>query len=199
MDMSGYKTSKNKQFRFIFIINDKNSKTHGVCRWRLNKAKNNSWNLENFNCFKKKTYWKRKWSRAEFYKFVFRNFLEVKNRHHHSKFTDEGPSIAERFISTIRNLLMMKSVLEKRKADSVTKLPSVKKNYNNTIHSSTKPNPIQTSRNLSETTCYCSFNDRRKRCKPSGSLGGFYRNADISSRRLSRTGGGVEVLEVPMY
>ena len=124
--------------------------------------------------------------------------MEVNNRHHRSRLTDEGPSINERVISTIRNLLM-KPVFEKGNGDSVTQFTSVIKNYNNTIHSSPKLTPIETSRNLNETTCHCNLNDRRKRCKPSGSLGDFFRTADINSRRVSRTGGRVESLGVPMY
>ena len=43
--------------------------------------------------------------RTEFYNSIFQNFLNAKNIHHYSRFTDKGPSIAERVIRTIRYLL----------------------------------------------------------------------------------------------
>ena len=42
---------------------------------------------------------------AEFYNSIFQNFLKSKNIQHYSRFTDKGPSIAERVLRTIRNLL----------------------------------------------------------------------------------------------
>ena len=42
---------------------------------------------------------------AEFYNSIFQNFLKTKNIHHYSRFTDKGPSVADRVIRTIRNLL----------------------------------------------------------------------------------------------
>ena len=42
---------------------------------------------------------------TEFYNSVFQNFLKTKNVHHYSRYTDKGPSIAERIIGTKRNLL----------------------------------------------------------------------------------------------
>ena len=65
---------------------------------------------------------------AEWYSSVFQNFLKVKNIHHYSRFTDKGPSIAERFIRTIRNLLK-KPVFEKGRADRLSELPSIVKKY----------------------------------------------------------------------
>ena len=42
---------------------------------------------------------------TEIYNFIFQNFLKGKNIQHYSRFLDKGPSIAERVIRTIRNLL----------------------------------------------------------------------------------------------
>ena len=44
-------------------------------------------------------------SGRESYNKVFQNFFQVENIHHNSRFTDKGPSIAERVIRTIKNLL----------------------------------------------------------------------------------------------
>ena len=82
----------------------------------------------------------------EWYSSVFQNFLKVKNIKHYSRFTDKGPSIAERVIRTLRNLLK-KPVFEKRNAGWLCQLPSVFKQYNITIHHSIKMTPIQASKN----------------------------------------------------
>ena len=42
---------------------------------------------------------------SEFYNSIFQKFLKSKNNHHYSSYTDRGPSIAERVIRTVRNLL----------------------------------------------------------------------------------------------
>ena len=86
---------------------------------------------------------------TEFYNSVFRNFLKDKNIQHYSRFTDEGPSIAERVIRTIRNLLK-KPVFEKGNADWISELPSVIKQYNTTIHHSIKKTPNQASKKVKE-------------------------------------------------
>ena len=50
---------------------------------------------------------------ADFYKSIFRNFLESKKFQHFSRYTGKGPGIAERVIRTVRNSLK-KPVIEKR-------------------------------------------------------------------------------------
>ena len=72
---------------------------------------------------------------SEWYNSTFQNFLKVKNNQHYSRFTDKSPSIAERVIRSLRNLLT-KPVFEKGNAASLSELPSVIKQYNKTIHSS---------------------------------------------------------------
>ena len=86
---------------------------------------------------------------AEFYNSIFKNFLKLKNIQHYSRYTDKGPSIAERVIRTIRNLLK-KPGCEKGNANWVSELPSVVKKYNNTIHSSIKKLPFKLVRKLTK-------------------------------------------------
>ena len=59
---------------------------------------------------------------TELYNRIFQNFLKVKNIHHYSRFTDKGPSIAERVIRTILNLLK-KPVFLAGNADWISELP----------------------------------------------------------------------------
>ena len=72
------------------------------------------------------------------------NILKSKNIQHDSRLTDKGPSIAERVIRTVRNLLQ-KPVLLAGNADWLSELPTVVKKYNNTIHHSIKMTPVQAS------------------------------------------------------
>ena len=84
----------------------------------------------------------------EFYNSIFQNILK-KNTHHYSRFTDEGPSAAERVIRTICNLLQ-KSVFLSGKANWLSELPSLIKKYNITNHISTEKTPIQASKKVNK-------------------------------------------------
>ena len=95
---------------------------------------------------------------GEFYNSNFQNFLKTKNNPHYSRFTDEGPSIAERVIRTIRNLLK-KQIFLKRDSDWLSELPSVVKKDNNTIHSSIKMTPNQASKNANEKEVFYYLHD----------------------------------------
>ena len=96
--------------------------------------------------------------------------------HHYYRFTDKGPSIAERVIRTVRSLLK-KPVFLAGNADCLSELPSVIKQYNNTIHSSTKINPA--SKKANEKIVYSNLQDKRKILKPKNKLGRLIRTADI--------------------
>ena len=114
---------------------------------------------------------------AEFYNSTFQNFLNTINIQHYSRFTDRGPSIAERVLRTIRNLLK-KPVFLARSAKWLSELPSVVKQYNNTIHRSNKKTPVQASKK-SNKKVYSNLQYRRVRQKPKFKLGQLVRTADI--------------------
>ena len=115
---------------------------------------------------------------AEFYNTIFQKFLNTKNIHHYSRFTVKGPSIAERVIGTIRNLLK-KPVFEKRKADWFNELTSVVKHYNNTIHNSIKMTPVQASKKSNIKEVSSNLQDRRIKQQPKYKLGQLVRAADV--------------------
>ena len=103
--------------------------------------------------------------------------MKSKNIHHYSRYTDRGSSIAERVIRTVRNLLK-KPVFEKGNADWLRELPSVIKQYNNTIHHSIKMTPNQASKKSNERKVYSNLQDRRVK-QPKYKLGQFVSTADI--------------------
>ena len=115
---------------------------------------------------------------AEFYNSIILSFLRSKNTHHFSRFTDKGPSIDERVIRTVRNLLK-KPVFLAGNADWLSELGSVVKKYNNTIHNSTKMNPVQASKKSNEKVVYNNLEDKREIQKPKFKLGQLIRTSDI--------------------
>ena len=115
---------------------------------------------------------------TEFYNSIFQNFLKSKNIQHYSRYTDKGPSIAERVIRTVRNLLK-KPVFEKGNADWLSELPSIIKQYNNTIHHSIKMKSIDASNKSNQKLVYNNLKDDREVRKPKFKLGDLVRTSDI--------------------
>ena len=123
---------------------------------------------------------------TEFYKSIFQNFLKSKSIHYSSRYTDKGPIIAERVIRTIRKLLK-KPVFLAGDADWLSDLPSVTKQYSNTIHHSIEMTPNQASKKSNERKVYSNLQDRRVKRQPKIKLGQLVRTADI--RKVFSKGG----------
>ena len=85
----------------------------------------------------------------QFYNSIFQNSSKLKKIHHYSRFTDKGPSIAERVIKTVRNL-QSKPVFLAGNAKCLSEKPSIMKKYNNTIRTSTKKTPIEASMKVTD-------------------------------------------------
>ena len=115
---------------------------------------------------------------TEFYNSIFQNFLKSKSLYHFSGYTDKGPSIAERVIRTIRNFLK-KPVFLAGNADWLSELSSVFKQYNNTIHTSTKTTPLQAIKKSNGRKVYSNLKDNREIQKRKFKLGQLVRAADI--------------------
>ena len=161
-EMIDYKTSNDKGFRYIFIIIDNFSKYLWAIPLKNKYSQTIRKELSNILTSKRKPLKLESDRGTVFYNSVFQNFLRNKNIYHYSRFTDKGPSIAERVIRTIRNLLK-KPVFEKGNADWISELPSVTKQYNNTIHSSIKMTPNQASEKANERKVYIYQFSRSKR------------------------------------
>ena len=177
-DMIDYKISNNKGFRYIFIVIDNFSKYLWGIPLKNKYSQTITNEFSNILTKSKRKPIKLESDRgSEFYNSIFQNFLKLKNIHHYSRFTDKGPSIAERVIRTIRTFLK-KPVFEKGNADWVSELTSVIKKYNNTIHHSTKMTPIQASKKSNEKIVYNNLEDNREVRKPKFKLGQLVRTAD---------------------
>ena len=80
----------------------------------------------------------------EFYNNIFQDFLNKNNIKLYSRNSSYGAVFAERFNRTIRDLLK-KTVFEQGDAKWIDILPTITKQCNNKVHSSTKLTPIQSS------------------------------------------------------
>ena len=178
-DFSDYKTSNNKGYRYIFIIIDNFSKYLWAIPLKNKYSQTITNEFSNRLTKSKRKPLKLESDRGlEFYNNIFQNFLKSKNIQHYSRFTDKGPSIAERVIRTVRNLLK-KPVFLAGNADWLSELPSVIKQYNNTIHHSIKMTPIQASKKSNQKLVYNNLKDDREKQKPKYKLGQLVRTADI--------------------
>ena len=74
---------------------------------------------------------------------------------------------------------MKKPVFLAGNADWLSELPSAIKQYNNTIHHSTKMSPIQASKKSNQKLVYNNLKDNREIQKPKFKLGDLVRAADI--------------------
>ena len=178
-DFSDYKTTNNEGFRYIFIIIDNVSKYLWTIPLKNKYSQTITNEFSNILIKSKRKPVKIESDRgSEFYNSVFQNFLKSKNIHHFSRFTDKGPSIAERAIRTVRNLLK-KPVFLAGNADWLSELQSVIKKYNNSIHSSTKITPIQASKKSNKKAVFDNLRDDRQKQRPKFKLGDLVRTADI--------------------
>ena len=110
-----YKISNNKGFRYIFVIIDKFSKYLWAIPLKNKNSQAKTNELSNILSSSKRSPVKIESDRgSEFYNSIFQNSLESKNTQHYSRFTDKGPSIAERVIRTLRNLMKKTSIFSRK-------------------------------------------------------------------------------------
>ena len=121
-EMIDYKTSNNKGFRYIFVELDNFNKY--LWALRLKKYSQTITNeFSNILTTSERKPLKIESDReTEFYNGILQNFLKSRNIRHYSRFTDKSPSIVERVIKTLRNL-MKKPVVLAGNADWLFELP----------------------------------------------------------------------------
>ena len=161
-DMIDKKISNNKGFRYIFVIIDNYSKYLRAIPLKTKFSKTITDEFANILTTSERKPLKIESDRgSEFYNSIFENFLKSKNIQLYSRFTDKGPSIAERGIRTIRTLLK-KPVFLAGDAKWISEHLSVIKQYNNTFHNSTKMKPIDACKKSNEKLVYSNLQDKKK-------------------------------------
>ena len=114
----------------------------------------------------------------EFYNNIFQDFLNKNDIKLYSRNSSYGAVFAERFNRTIRDLLK-KIVFEQGDAKWIDVLPTITKQNNNRIHSSTKLSPKDASLKKNEGYVYKNLLDKRKKVKPKYEIGDLVRTADL--------------------
>ena len=179
LDMNDYGPKNNNGYRYILVVIDKFSK-FGLTIPLKNKYAQSITDAfsQIIKTSRRKPNLLETDDGKEYVNKIFNDFLNKHNIKRYSRNTALGAVFAERFNRTIRNLLK-KPVFEKREADWLSELPSVTKQYNNTIHSSTKMTPIQASKKSNERLVYSNLQDRRQKQRPKFKLGDLVRTSDI--------------------
>ena len=143
LDLKDYGPENNKRCRYVLVIIDNFSK----CGWTIPLKNINAQTIkDSFEYIiitsKRKPNLIETDRGKEFYNNIFQDFLNKNDIKLYSRNSSYGAVFAERFNRTIRALLK-KIVFENGDANWIDVLPTITKQYNNRMHSSTKLSPIQ--------------------------------------------------------
>ena len=138
LDMNDYGRKNNRGYRYMLVVIDHLNKF----AWTIPLKNKYGQSItdafsQTIKTSKRKPNLLETYDGKEYVNKIFDEFLNNNIIKRYSRYTDKGAVFAERFNRTERNLLK-KPVFEKGRADWLSELPSVTKQYNNTIHQSIK-------------------------------------------------------------
>ena len=179
LDLKDYGPKNNRGYRYVLVIIDNFSKFGWTIPLKNKNAQTIKDSFENIlTNSKRKPNLVESDRGKEFYNNIFQDFLNKNNIKLYSRNSSYGAVFPERFNRTIRDLLK-KIVLEQGDAKWIDVLPTITKQYNNRIHSSTKLTPIQASLKKNEGYVYKNLLDKRKKVKPKFQINDLVRTADL--------------------
>ena len=179
LDRKDYGPENNRNYRYVFVIIDNFSKFGWTIPLKNKNAQTIKDSFENILISSKRKPNLIESDRGkEFYNNVFQVFLNKNDIKLYSRNSSYGAIFAERFNKTIRDLLK-RPVFEKGDGNWIDILPTITKQYNNRVHSSTKLTPIQASMKKNEGFVYKNLLDKRKKIKPKYEIGNLVRTADL--------------------
>ena len=179
LDLKDYGPENNRGYRYVLVTIDNFSKFGWTVPLKNKNAQTIKDSFENILISSKRKPGFIESDRGkEFYNKIFQDFLNKNNIKLYSRNTSLGAVFAERFNRTIRDLLK-KIVFEQGDAKWIDILPTITKQYNNRIHSSTKLSPKDGSLKKNEAFVYKNFLDKRKKIKPKYEIGNLVRTADL--------------------
>ena len=179
LDLKDYGPENNRVYRYVLVTIDNFSKFGWTSPLKNKNAQTIKDSFENIlTSFKRKPNLIETDRGKEFYNNIFQEFLNKINIKLYSRNSSYGAVFAERFNRTIRDLLK-KIVFEQGDANWIDVLPTITKQYNNRIHSSTKLTPIQASLKKNEGYVYKNLLDKRKKVKPKFQINNLVRTADL--------------------
>ena len=179
LDLKDYGPKNNRGYRYVLVTIDNFSKFGWTVPLKSKNAQTIKDSFENILINSKRKPNLIETDRGkEFYNNIFQDFLNKNDIKLYSRNSSYGAVFAERFNRTIRDLLK-KIVFENGDAKWIDILPTITKQYNNRIHSSTKLTPIQASLKKNEGYVYKNLLDKRKKVKPKFQINDLVRTADL--------------------
>ena len=179
LDLKDYGRENNRGYRYVLVIIDNFSKFNWSIPLKNKRALTIKDSFENILISSKRKPNLIESDRGkEFYNNIFQDFLNKNNIKLYSRNSLYGAVFAERFNRTIRDLLKM-IVFEKGDSKWIDTLPTITKQYNNKVHSSTKLTPIQASLKKNEGFVYKNLIDKRNKIKPKFKINDLVRTADL--------------------
>ena len=180
LDLKDYRLENKRGYRYVLVIIDNFSKYGWTVPLKNKNAQTIKVSFENILISSKRKPNLIETDRGkEFYNNIFQDFLNKNNIKLYSRNNSYGAVFAERFNRTIRDLLK-KIVFEQGDANWIDILPTITKQYNNRIHSSTKLSPKDASLKKNEGLVYKNLLDKRKKVKPKHEIGDLVRTADLN-------------------
>ena len=179
LDFKDYGPENNRNHRYALVIIDNFSKYGWTIPLKNKNAQTIKDSFENIlTSSKRKPNLIESDRGKEFYNKIFQDFLNKNNIKLYSRNSSYGAVFAERYNLTIRNLLK-RPVFEKGDGNWIDVLPTLTKQYNNKIHSSTKLTPIPASLKKNEGYVYKNLLDKRKEKTPKFQINNLVRTADL--------------------
>ena len=178
-DLKDYGPENNRGYRYVLVTIDKFSKFGWTYPLKNKNAQTREDTFENIlRNSKRKPNLIESDRGKEFYNNIFQDFLNKNKIKIYSRNSSYGTVFADSFNRTIRDL-PKKIVFEHGDANWIDVLPTITKQYNNRIHSSTKLAPIQASLKKNEGFVYKNLVDKQKKIKPKYKIGDLVRTADL--------------------
>ena len=179
LDLKDYGPENNRGYRYVLVTIDNFSKFGWTTPLKNKNAITIKDSFENILTSSKRKPNLIETDRGkEFYNNIFQDFLNKNNIKLYSRNSSYAAVFAERFNRTIRDLLK-KIVFQHGDANWVDILPTITKQYNNRIHSSTKLSPKDASLKKNEGYVYRNLLDKRNKIKPKYKIGDLVRTADL--------------------
>ena len=179
LDLKDYGPENNRGYRYVLVIIDNFSKFGWTTPLKNKYAQTIKDSFENILTNSKRKPNLIETDRGkEFYNNIFQTFLNKNNIKLYSRNSSFGAVFAERFNRTIRDLLK-KIVFEQGDGNWIDVLPTITKQYNNKVHSSTKLFPKDASLKKNEGLVYRILLDKRRKVKPKYEIGDLVRTADL--------------------
>ena len=179
LDLKDYGPENNRGYRYVLVTIDNFSKFGWTILRKNKNAQKIKDSFENILISSKRKPNLIESDRGkEFYNNIFQDFLNKNNIKLYSRNSSYGAAFAERFNRTIRDLLK-KIVFEQGDAKWIDALPTITKQYNNRIHSSTKLSPKDASLKKNEGYVYKNLLDKRNKIKPKFQKNDLVRTADL--------------------